>query len=130
MISLEESNAAALTPIVVRWALAASLGRVLLTTVVHYSDVMVEWEVVVGLAICAVFGAIYSRSVLRSLVDAIWHGGMVGGIAAFVGTALAVVLADQMVVDLLWSTLFAFGAGAAAGAAAHLTAGISSPRVP
>jgi hypothetical protein len=38
-----------------------------------------------------------------------------------VGTAVAVTLADHGMVDLLWATLSAFGVGAAAGAAAHLT---------
>ncbi len=121
MISLEASNARALTPIIVKWAIPATVGRVVLTAGSHYVDAILRWETVVGLVICAVFGAIYARSVRRSLGDALWHGAMVGGIAAFLGTAVAVTLADQAMVDLLWGTLSAFGVGAAAGAAAHLT---------
>ncbi len=120
MTSLEAANAKALTPIIVKWAVPATLGRVALTTGSHYVDAILRWETVIGLMICAVFGAIYARSVRRSLGDALWHGGMVGGIAAFLGTAVAVTLADQAMVDLLRGTLYAFGVGAAAGAAAHL----------
>ncbi len=120
VISLEASNAEALTPIIVKWAIPATVLRVLLTSASHYSDAVFEWEFTVGLTISAVFGAIYARSVRRSVGDALWHGGMVGAIAAFLGTAVAVALADQAVVDLLWVTSAAFGAGAVSGAAAHL----------
>ena len=125
MISLEAANAKALTPIIAKWAAPATALRVLLTTASHYSDAVVAWELLVGLTICAVFGALYARSVRRSLGDALWHGGMVGGmvggIAAFIGTAVAVALADRAVVELFWATLSAFGVGAAAGAMAHIS---------
>ena len=120
MISLEASNAKALTPIIVKWAIPATIGRVLLTTGSHYSTAVMQWDLWVALAISAVFGALYARAVRRSLGDALWHGGMVAAIAAFLGTAIAVTLADQAVVDLLWATLSAFAVGATAGAVAHL----------
>jgi hypothetical protein len=120
MISLEASNAKALTPIIVKWAIPATVLRVLLTTASHYFDAVLVWEYVIGLTISAVFGALYARAVRQSLGDALWHGGMVGAIAAFLATAVAVALADQAVLDLLWATLAAFAVGAVSGAAAHL----------
>ena len=110
------------------WAAPAAVGRVLLTTASHYSEAVVQWDLWVGLTISAVFGALYAHSVRRSLGDALWHGGMVAAIAAFVGTAVAVTLADRAVVDLFWATLSAFAVGAAAGAVAHLTPGKSPER--
>jgi hypothetical protein len=110
-----------LTPIILKWAAPAAALRVVLTAGAHYSEVLVRWELLLGLAISGVFGAIYARAVRRSVGDALWHGGMVGGIAAFLGTAVAITLADQAMIDLLWSTLAAFGVGAAAGAVAHLS---------
>jgi hypothetical protein len=102
------------------------LGRVLLTAAAHYSEVAMAWELGIGLTISALFGALYANAVRRSLGDALWHGGMVAGIAAFLGTAVAVTLADRAVADLLWASLAAFAAGSAAGATAHLSPGAAS----
>ncbi|MDX1747150.1 MAG: hypothetical protein R3324_14530, partial [Halobacteriales archaeon] len=89
-----------------------------------------RWEGWVGLAVCAVCGGLYARAARKSMGDAIWHGGMVGGIAAFLGTAVAVSLADRPGTALLWGTLAGIGVGAAAGAAVHAFPGAGRPDPP
>ena len=119
MKSPEESNAEAVTPMVLTWAAWATGGRLLLTTAAHYLEAAFQWQFVIGLGVCALGGALYARAVRRTRGDALWHGGMIGAIAAFLGTAVAVALADQPLVALLLGTLAGIGLGAAGGGAAH-----------
>lgn len=112
-------DAEPLTPVVLRWAAAAAAARVLLTSLAHYFDSVYGWEPVVGALLCGLFGALYVVDARRSMGDALWHGGMVGGIGGFVGRAVGAALADSSVMALLTGTLMAFFAGAAAGAAAY-----------
>jgi len=117
--SPEQANAESVTPAVLYWAAWATGARLLAVTWAHYTEVGFRWGGWVGLAVCALAGGLYAWNVRKSMGDALWHGGMVGGIAAFLSTAVAVSLADRPGVALLWATLMGIGVGAAAGAAAH-----------
>lgn len=117
--SPEQANAEALTPVVLRWAASAAVAWVLLTSLAHYLDPVYRWEPVVGALLGGVFGALYATDARRSIGDALWHGGMVGGIGGFVGRGVGVALADRPAMALLTGTLMAIVAGSTAGAVAH-----------
>ncbi len=68
-----------------------------------------------AVAIYLLFGAAYAWDARRSVGDALWHGGMVGAIAGFIGGALNAVLADRPAIGILIGTLMGVVAGALGG---------------
>ena len=109
------AHEAALTPNVLLWAGSGTVVQIGLVVTGHYSDaVYAVWPM--PMLLTSVFAAAaYVIQVRRSPGDSAWHGGMVGGICAFLGTALAAVLADAPARDLATVTLAAIALGAAAG---------------
>jgi hypothetical protein len=111
----EQSNAEALTPVVLRWAAFATGLRALLASLAHYFDWVYRWETGFAVAIYLLLGAAYASDARRSVGDALWHGGMVGAIAGFIGGALNAVLADRPAIGILVGTLTGAVAGAFGG---------------
>lgn len=109
------ANEQALTPAVLLWVGLGTVLQIGLVVAGHYSDpVFAVWPM--PLLLTSVFAAAaYVIQACRSPADSAWHGGMVGGICAFLGTALAAVLADVPARDLATVTLAAIASGAAGG---------------
>ena len=115
--SRDEADEHALTPAVLRWAGLGTVAQVALVTAGHYLDVVFDAWPWPELLVAGFVGSGYVVQIRRSYVDSAWHGGMVGGICAFLGVALAVSIADVAPKDLATVTLAAVGAGAVCGVA-------------
>jgi len=113
--SVSMENEEALTPAVLRWAALGTVLQIGWVVAGHYSDAVYALWPVPLLATSIVSSAAYVMQVRRSPGDSAWHGGMVGAICAFLGTALAAVLADVPALDLAKVTLGGMALGAATG---------------
>ena len=105
----------ALTPAVLLWAGSGTVVQIVLVVTGHYSDPVYAVWPVPTLVTAVLTAAAYVIHVRRSPGDSVWHGGMVGGICAFLGTSLAAILADVPALDLATVTTAAFVFGAAGG---------------
>ena len=81
----------------------------------HYSNTVYSMWPTLLVLISTLFAAAYVSQVQRSAGDSAWHGGIVGGICAFLGVALATILADAPVMHLLTVTLTAVATAALVG---------------
>ncbi len=112
---VSNANEEALTPAVLLWSGVGSATGVGLVVIGHYSDAVYGVWPLPLVVTSAIAATAYVTQVRRSAGDSTWHGGMVGGICAFLGTALAAVMADVPAMDLATVTLSAIGAGAGVG---------------
>lgn len=111
----ESADEAALTPAVVKWAGIGSAVHLGLVVLGHFFDPVYDAWPWPSLVVAAITGASYAAGVRRSIVDSLWHGGMVGGICAFLGVALAASIADVAPRALATLTPAAILIGAGAG---------------
>tara|TARA_B100001123_G_scaffold130413_1_gene151460 strand:+ start:20730 stop:21128 length:399 start_codon:yes stop_codon:yes gene_type:complete len=112
---ISNANQEALTPAVIFWSGLGTVVQVGLVVVGHYSNAVYSMWPTLLLLISTSFAAAYVIQVRRSAGDSAWHGGMVGGICAFLGVALATILADAPAMDLFTVTLTAIVTAALVG---------------
>ncbi len=122
-----EANAEALTPAVLLWAGLGTILQIGLVVAGHYSDGVYSAWPVPSLSTSVLAGVAYVIHIRRSYGDSAWHGGMVGGICTFLGTALAAVLADVSALQLATVALGGIVVGAVAGVLTFVVLGLVSP---
>jgi len=104
-----------LTPAVLRWAGVGSVFQVGVVVAGHFNDAIYGVWPAPLLSISLLAASAYVIQVRRSSGDSAWHGGMVSGICAFLGVALAAVLADAPTRDLAALTIASIASGALTG---------------
>ncbi len=118
----------ALTPPVLFWGGLGTVLQIGLVVAGHYSDAVYFAWPVPSLVTAVLAGTAYVAHVRRSSRDSAWHGGMVGGICTFLGTALAAIMADVPALDLATVTLSGIAVAAVAGTLTFAVLGARQPR--
>ncbi len=127
LFSEPASREDALTPAVLLWGGTGTCVQIALVVAGHYNDAVYSVWPAPLLATAAVSGAAYVIHKRRSLADSAWHGGVVGGICTFLGTALAAVMADVAAMQLVTMSLGGIAVGGVAGSLAFAALRLVSP---
>jgi hypothetical protein len=125
------TNPSTTSSLLIRWTLYATVLQILMVVAGHFNEfIRINGFAVGGMSISLVLGGLCAIRSAGAMSQALLHGGIVGGISAFLGIGVSLALGDVPATLLLLGTSGSLVAGLIGGAGFFALGGKKRPSHP